>query len=48
MFSTICPFITESIWQDLKLNNLVKEESIFLADWPEFNQDLIDENLDHD
>ena len=47
MFSTICPFITESIWQDLKLNNLVKEESIFLADWPEFNQDLIDENLEN-
>ena len=47
MFSTICPFITESIWQDLKLNNLVKEESIFLVDWPEFNQDLIDENLEN-
>ncbi|MDP3026173.1 MAG: isoleucine--tRNA ligase, partial [Nanoarchaeota archaeon] len=34
MFSVICPFLTEKIWQELKENKIVKEESVHLCNWP--------------
>lgn len=34
IFSIVCPFITEKIWQDLKLHGIVEEESIHLTEWP--------------
>jgi len=46
MFSTICPFTLEKIWQELRSKNLVKEESIFLSSWPEINEKYIDESLE--
>jgi isoleucyl-tRNA synthetase len=32
--SPVIPFITEKIWQDLKEQGIVKEESVHLCDWP--------------
>ncbi len=43
MFSTVCPYITESLW--LKLGN---EESIHLSDWPKFDKNKIDKKLEED
>jgi isoleucyl-tRNA synthetase len=34
MFSTICPLITEAIWQELRKEKIVEEESVHLAKWP--------------
>jgi len=42
MFSTICPFLTESIWQTLSQ----KEESIHLTSWPKFDAKKIDKKLE--
>ena len=35
MVAPVSPFITESIWQELKKKDIVKEESVHLASWPE-------------
>ena len=48
MFSPVCPFITESIWQDLRNRKIVKEESIHLCLWPEHNEKMIDKKLEED
>ncbi|HLD37636.1 MAG TPA: isoleucine--tRNA ligase [Candidatus Nanoarchaeia archaeon] len=48
MFSSVCPFITESIWQDLRNRKIVKEESIHLCLWPEHNEKMIDKKLEED
>ncbi|MEM3113394.1 MAG: isoleucine--tRNA ligase [Candidatus Pacearchaeota archaeon] len=46
MVSPIIPFITESLWQDLKNKKIVKEESIHLASWPKANEKVIDLKLE--
>jgi len=46
MFSTICPLITEDIWQKLKQVGLVKEESIHLSKWPKVDSKKINEKLE--
>jgi len=45
MFSAVCPFICEKIWQDLKESGIVKEESVHLSSWPKPDKKLIDEKL---
>ncbi|MAE13511.1 isoleucine--tRNA ligase [Candidatus Woesearchaeota archaeon] len=42
MFSIVCPFITESIYQNLKQPCKLKEESIHLTEWPQPNEEYID------
>jgi len=42
MFCTICPFLTENIWQ--KMNQ--KEKSIHFCEWPKFNAKKIDKKLE--
>lgn len=42
MFSTVCPFTTESIWRKMKQ----KEESVHLSGWPEFDKKKINPNLE--
>jgi isoleucyl-tRNA synthetase len=42
MFSTICPFISESLWQKMSQ----KEESIHLCDWPKPDEKRIDGKLE--
>ncbi len=42
----IIPFITEKIWQDLKDEKIVKEESIHLTKWPKADKKKIDKKLE--
>jgi len=44
MFSTICPFITENLWQEMSQ----KEESVHLAKWPQYDPKKIDKKLEED
>jgi len=46
MLAPISPFVTEKFWHDLKEKRIVKEESIHLADWPEFDKKKIDDKLE--
>ena len=39
----IMPFITEEIWQELKIKLALPSDSIMIADFPEFDSDLVDE-----
>jgi isoleucyl-tRNA synthetase len=48
MFSTICPLLTEHLWQELKNQCVVKEESIHLANWPEADKKLIDQKTEQE
>jgi isoleucyl-tRNA synthetase len=46
MFSTICPLITEDLWQKLKEEKLVKEESVHLTEWPKTDEKKINKKLE--
>ncbi len=46
LFSPTAPFITELMYQNLKQEFKLKEESIHLFDWPEHQEKLIDEELE--
>lgn len=40
------PFITEKIWQELRKNGIVKEESVHLTSWPKYDEKKINEKLE--
>jgi len=44
----VIPFLTEKIWQELKENKIVKEESVHLCNWPKFESKLINKKLEED
>ena len=46
MFSTICPLITEKIWQELRKAGIVKEESVHLSSWPKIDKNKINKSLE--
>ncbi|MBT7902522.1 isoleucine--tRNA ligase [Candidatus Woesearchaeota archaeon] len=46
LFSTVSPFITEKIYQNLREEFNLKEESITFLDWPKFDEKLINEQLE--
>jgi isoleucyl-tRNA synthetase len=46
MLSTVSPFISEKIYQNLKLPFNLENESVSLEEWPKYNPKLIDENLE--
>jgi len=46
LLSPITPFLTEKIWQDLRKQKIVKQESIHLSSWPKPNNKLINEKLE--
>jgi isoleucyl-tRNA synthetase len=48
VLAPICPFITEKIWQNLKAEKYVEEESIHLSEFPKFDKKKIDSELDND
>ncbi|MFH2028395.1 MAG: isoleucine--tRNA ligase [Nanoarchaeota archaeon] len=48
LFSTIVPFITEAIYQNIKSAFKLKEESIHLLDWPKVDEKSIDSDLERD
>ena len=48
MFSTICPLLSEYIWQEMRKAGLVKEESVHLSEWPKCDEKEIDTRLEKD
>ncbi len=46
LFSPVSPFITDNIYQNLKKEFGLREESIHLFDWPSHNKSQIDEKLE--
>ena len=46
LFAPIAPFITERIYQNLRHELKLKEESIHLFSWPNLNANLIDKELE--
>ena len=48
MFSTICPLLTESIWQELRKNKIVNEESVHLCSWPKHDEKKINLKLENE
>jgi isoleucyl-tRNA synthetase len=48
MFSTICPLLTESLWQQLRKENIVKEESVHLSEWPKYEEKKINKKLEEE
>ncbi|MFA5993085.1 MAG: isoleucine--tRNA ligase [Candidatus Pacearchaeota archaeon] len=44
----IIPFATESIWQQLKEKKIVKEESVHLSTWPEFDEKVINKKIEEE
>ncbi|MBL7148298.1 MAG: isoleucine--tRNA ligase [Nanoarchaeota archaeon] len=46
IFSIVCPFITEKIYQDLKSKFKLKEDSVHLFKWPKSNFKLINKKLE--
>jgi len=46
ILAPIAPFITEEIYQNLRKEFKLKEESIHLFDWPKYDKELIDEELE--
>ena len=47
LFSPIAPFVSEKIYQNLKGEFRLKEESIHLFDWPTENTKEIDKKLEN-
>jgi len=48
MFSCICPLFCEKLWQTLREEGKVSEESVHLSSWPQPDKRLIDETLEND
>jgi len=46
LFAPVAPFVTEKMYQNLKLEFRLKEESIHLLEWPKHDEGLIDEELE--
>ena len=46
LFAPIAPFITEAMYQNLRREFKLKEESIHLLEWPGHNGELINEELE--
>ncbi|MDP4039746.1 MAG: isoleucine--tRNA ligase [Candidatus Pacearchaeota archaeon] len=46
LLSPIIPFLAESIWQELRNKKIVEEESVHLCDWPKFDEEKIDKDLE--
>ena len=46
MLSTVSPFISEKVYQNLKIPFNLEKESVSLEDWPEYNSKFIDEALE--
>jgi isoleucyl-tRNA synthetase len=46
LLAPIVPFLSEMIWQKLKENKLVKEESIHLSDWPKTDKKKVNVELE--
>ncbi|RMD66807.1 isoleucine--tRNA ligase [Candidatus Pacearchaeota archaeon] len=48
IFSPVAPFVTEAIWQELREEGIVSEESVHLTSWPEHDESKIDRKLEEE
>jgi isoleucyl-tRNA synthetase len=48
LLAPICPLLTEKIWQQLRKNKIVKEESVHLSDLPKYDEKRIDKKLEEE
>ncbi len=48
LLAPVSPFITEKIWQGLKTQGIVKEESVHLSSWPDYEEKRIDIKLEEE
>ncbi|MFH0867958.1 MAG: isoleucine--tRNA ligase [Candidatus Woesearchaeota archaeon] len=48
MFAPVAPFITEKIYQDLKKEFVLEEESIHHYKWPKYDEKLINKELENE
>lgn len=48
MFSTTCPLVSEYVWQKLRENKIVEEESVHLCRWPKTDTKKIDRKLEEE
>ncbi len=46
LFAPIIPFISEEVWQKLREEEIVDEESVHLSKWPKIDKNKIDEKLE--
>lgn len=46
LLAPIIPFMTEKIWQDLKKEKIVKEESVHLSEWPKVDKKKINVEIE--
>ena len=46
LLSPVIPFVTESIWQELREKKIVEEESVCLSEWPAVKKSVINPNLE--
>jgi isoleucyl-tRNA synthetase len=46
LMAPFAPFLSEHIYQELKEFNAIKEESVHLCDYPEFDQNFLDSTLE--
>ncbi len=46
LLAPVAPFVTEAMYQNLRHEFRLKEESIHLLAWPQHNEELIDEELE--
>ncbi len=46
LFAPVAPFITEAMYQNLKMNFALEQESIHLFNWPQADINLINEELE--
>ncbi|MCU0642209.1 MAG: class I tRNA ligase family protein, partial [archaeon] len=48
MYAPVMPLLAETIWQEFRKKNLVKEESIHLSDWPKVETKKINKKLEEE
>jgi isoleucyl-tRNA synthetase len=48
LFAPICPFITETMHQEMKEKFKLKEESIHFCEWPKADEKMIDKKLEQE
>ncbi len=48
LFAPVCPYITESIYQNFRREFGLEEESIHLHSWPKADEKLVDDGLEND
>lgn len=46
LLAPVSPFLTEAIWRGLRKHDFVKEQSVHLSSWPEYDKNKIDKKLE--